>query len=450
MGQPALSLAYSVPASLYFLPANTDPTRRMSGFAVQVRFTGNNLVGPNSEVQNFGLTFDGSAIFPSPGSGQPLSAFDVNLWAGSNFTGQVPKVVGLWCHPQYDAAATGTFGEIAFFDGAGGSVFPSGKVSKWTWFSLRNLTNIPDFAHFRLETGKIEASGDINFHGDDAAQRTWNIGKTSGTYSDLVNLGNTKFAYGSEATPAADNLVRNANFEYDLDGDSLPDYWSALGDGFTRATSEAHMGKYAISLNKAGGGYAGALHNDYLPVDTHLVYEMRAEWYCDAANDGANTAMSLWLECYDGDKAYLGATRVYWTGSTSVQRTVFRLTSEAAGGIGTYRFATGTRFVRVRVGNHGAANSKTYVRWVEFKPVWRWSGSATTGSNQQGGGYPVVVSDPCIRSEDYIVATHRDDSMPNPAVPRIISAGRVTNLSSFRIVSSAAEIPVNYAVMKAN
>jgi len=443
-GVPTLTLSPgpTTPVHFHFEPVNTDANRLFTGFQTQVRFGGANLVGANSQVWNFGLHFDGSANFPDPGATeQPPSGVDVNVFAGPNFTGNVPKAVGIWLHPRYDAAATGTIPRLDMIRGMAGEIAVAGKITDFSWLTLPNLTNVTNFYLARLGLGTILAEGNISLYGDDVAKRAWNIGKTGGTYPDVVNLGFSKFAYGSEDTQSADNLVRNANFEYDLDGDGVPDYWTSSGDGFTWVTAQAHMGKYAISLNKVTAT-ARATQDDYIPVDIDLVYELRAEWYCNAANNGNAGAMHLRLECYDANKANLGE-EVYqaFVGTTTPTHSVMRFTSELAGG-GATRFPVGTRFVKVKILNAGANNSSTYVRWIEFKPVWRWAGSATITL----GNSVVVVSDLCIRSVDYVLAT--------PSLNATLWRGAITDLTSF-VLNSSVVAPVggivcHYQVLRAN
>jgi hypothetical protein len=361
----------------------------------------------------------------------------VNLWAASTFTGSVPRAAGIWLHPAYEAGAAGTITNLDMIKGMGGTIATAGKITNFSWLNLPNVANVTNFYHMILGAGRIRAEGDLEFYGDDAAKRAWNIGKTSGTFPDVVNLGYTKLSYGSQASPAADNLLRNANFEYDLDGDGVPDYWEAAGDGFSRVTSQAHMGKYGVSLNKTSD-YGAALATDYIPIDVDLVYELRVEWYCDAANNGSSTALGLALLCYDANLNYLDTARAYWTGTTTPTRAVFRVTDEDASlSVGEQRFAANTRFVKVRLGNHGAANSKTYIRWEEFKPAWRWAGEGTTG-----GTVPprATISDPCIRGQDYVLVSARSNA----------NAWHLDTiaLQQFRVQSSVVSVSFYYEVIK--
>ncbi|NIM07239.1 MAG: hypothetical protein GTO55_11345 [Armatimonadetes bacterium] len=234
----------------------------------------------------------------------------------------------------------------------------------------------------------------------------------------------------------ADNLIRNPDFEADIDGDGVPDYWT-LDTGVTRTVTNAHKGKHALELAKSDSAVY-ALTPDPIPVDTDLVYEIRAEWLTDSANDGQAKALMLAITCFDDNGSYLGYSRLELSGTTTRTRSLYRLTAEQTQNGTTYRFYTGTRFVKVKLWNHGANNSKTYVSWVEFKPVYHWGGKGVAGTSPPAA----VIADKCIRSEDRVQVTGRDESGWG-------WAHNIQNLTQFTVTMNAIQKKFSYEVFRA-
>ena len=196
--------------------------------------------------------------------------------------------------------------------------------------------------------------------------------------SEVDNVGETDSSIATDS----DNLIVNASFETDTNGDLTPDSWtSTLDSGATiaRITTDARHGAACMKFTDTGSGGGYITSTDFFECATSMTYA----WALDLYSDGAtvrNLARIYWYK-RDQTASATASTDIYdnsTTTPTAWTRVNGTVTPPSDATYGKFRFygsetsgATGVTYldnVVVRE-NFGAYSSTTLTKTTNYTTV---------------------------------------------------------------------------------
>ncbi len=155
-------------------------------------------------------------------------------------------------------------------------------------------------------------------------------------------------------TNAQENLLSNANFESDSDGDSVPDGWDVyteVGSVTKSLYADSYKGKYCINLIPASVSSIGGIASQYLPAQGSKLYYFEGYVKCEIAGNG-----DVWIGVYEynASKVYITAHNLLYnvSGLTSWTKYSVSFTSDV-----------NCRYLRVYLCAHTPSTSLKCVRF---------------------------------------------------------------------------------------
>lgn len=171
---------------------------------------------------------------------------------------------------------------------------PSPKVSGWV-----PLTRVTHSGTTAERAAASVVTGDFWFDTDQNSMYRW-------TGTEWFFMGTALATV--QGTEPSENLLRNAEFEIDLNADGVPDNWAYYADvgagSIAVYATDQMKGKQSckVSANVASRTYA---LSDFIPFDpTKPVY---VECYSKPSVNNINVKVELFLYGYDKNKGFIGA-----------------------------------------------------------------------------------------------------------------------------------------------